>query len=140
LYGLDDVELQKNGAIRYSVTNKPGFPCRVSLEDCEIGDSAILLNYEHQPTDSPYRSRHAIFVKEGAETARLDVDEIPEMLRIRNLSVRSFNRDGMMLDADVVVGDDLNATIRRMFASDETDYIHVHNAARGCFDATVIRE
>ncbi|MFV3456565.1 DUF1203 domain-containing protein, partial [Mycobacterium tuberculosis] len=40
--------------------------------EVDIGDAAILLNYEHQPADTPYRSRHAIFVREGAQQA-LDV-------------------------------------------------------------------
>jgi hypothetical protein len=36
-----------------------GFPCRVSLVDAEIGESVLLVNYEHLPAASPYRMRYA---------------------------------------------------------------------------------
>jgi hypothetical protein len=39
----------------------------------EPGESVLLVNYEHQPAHSPFRSRHAIFVREGAEETRLYV-------------------------------------------------------------------
>ena len=29
----------------------------------------LLLNYVHQPADTPYKASHAIFVREGAERA-----------------------------------------------------------------------
>src|SRR6476619_2992946 len=37
LFKLDDHELEKTGAVRMIVDRKPGFPCRVSLRDAEIG-------------------------------------------------------------------------------------------------------
>ena len=64
---------------------------------------------------------------------------IPEQLAIRLLSVRAFDGDGMMIDADVVEGTGLEPLIERMFADGRVAYLHVHNARRGCFAARVDR-
>ena len=139
LFGLDDQALNKQNVVRMTVTEKPGFPCRATLEDAEVGESVLLLNYEHQPAESPYRSSHAIFVRENATGAGLYDNEIPQQLLIRNLSVRSFDAAGMMVDADTCSGEDLEAMISRFFANAAADYIHVHTAARGCYLAKVAR-
>ncbi|MBL8270900.1 DUF1203 domain-containing protein, partial [Steroidobacter sp.] len=56
LFSLSDVELQRHYAVRVTADSKPGFPCRVSLRDAEIGEHLLLVNYEHLPVASPYRS------------------------------------------------------------------------------------
>lgn len=139
LYGLTGRELAVHGVVRMIADARPGYPCRVTLEDVEPGKAVLLLNHEHLPVDTPYRSRHAIFVAEGAEApARYDAG-IPEQLRSRLLSVRAFDADGMMIDAEVLEGAGLEGEIERMFADPRTAYLHVHNARRGCFAARVDR-
>jgi len=88
LFGLDDDALEKQGVQRKIVDCSPGFPCRVSLQDAEVGETVLLMNFEHQPVSSPYRSSHAIFVRESAVEANLMANEIPAMFRHRLLSVR----------------------------------------------------
>lgn len=139
LYGLDDAALAGLGVVRVTADSKPGFPCRVTLEDAEPGESLLLLNYEHLPVANPYRSRHAIFVREGAETPARHMDEIPEQLAARLLSVRAFDRDAMIKNAEVVDGNELEVLITRYFDDPETEFLHVHNAKRGCFAARVDR-
>lgn len=139
LFGLSDEELWSRGVRRYQVDAKPGFPCRVTLEDAEPGETVLLLNYEHQPAASPYRSRHAIFVSETAAETRRAVDEVPGALRPRMLSLRSFDDAGMMLDAELVQGADVEGVIARLFANPEAAYIHAHNAGRGCYSARIDR-
>ena len=139
LFGKDATTLGEYGAERVTVDSSPGFPCRISLQEAEVGETVLLLNYEHQPASSPYRSSHAIFVREGADQAVMRKNEIPEMLRIRQLSVRAFDRAGMMLDADLVDGRDLESTIDRMFEIESASYLHLHNAKPGCFAAMVER-
>src|SRR5512143_3699311 len=107
LYGLSDAALAAVGARRCTVDAKPGFPDRVELRDGEPGETMLLLNFTHQPAASPYRASHAIFIREGAERAFDASNEIPEVLRIRTLSVRAFDRAGDMLDADLVEGPEL---------------------------------
>jgi len=139
LFGQDDEVLSKNGVQRVVADSDCGFPCRVSLEDANAGESLLLLNYEHQSADTPYRSRHAIFVRERASRATLAEDEIPETLSKRLLSVRAFDIEGMMLDADIVDGQDLASLIERLFEDGSAAYLHIHNARRGCYAACVTR-
>ena len=139
LYGLSDSELAAHGAIRYVAESKPGYPDRVEMRDVEPGESVLLVNFEHQPTDSPYRSSHAIFVREGANESYDRVGDVPESMRIRLLSLRAFDAKGMMLDADVVEGRDIEAVVARMFADPDVAYIHAHNARRGCYAARIDR-
>ena len=138
-YGLSDEALASEQVVRMTADSKPGFPCRVTLEDAEPGETLLLLNYEHLPDASPYRSRHAIFVREGAEVPARFEDEIPEKLAIRLLSVRAFDAQAMMTDAEVVEGNALEPLILKMFADPAVAFLHVHNAGRGCFAARVDR-
>ena len=104
LFGLGDAELEAQGVIRYVANAKPGFPDRIELRDLEPGERALLLNYVHQDADTPYRASHAMFVREDASEAYDRVDEVPDVLRVRPLSLRAFNAGGLMLDADLVDG------------------------------------
>jgi hypothetical protein len=45
LFELSDSELAESWAVRQTATAKPGFPCRVSLADAEVGEELILVNY-----------------------------------------------------------------------------------------------
>jgi len=139
LVGLDDESLESHCAKRMQVDVKPGFPCRLTLEDAEVGESVLLVNYEHLSVDSPYRSAHAIFVREGARTCPTFVNEIPEQLKIRLLSIRAFDANGMMIDADVVHGKECAPVIQRLLENRSTSYLHIHNAKPGCFAARVDR-
>jgi len=139
LFNLADAELATRAAVRVRAARHPGFPCRVSLRDARVGETLLLVNYEHLPVATPYRSRHAIFVLENATEAQLDVDEIPEVLLARLLSVRAFDDAGMMIDADVMQGRELAPAILRMFETRSVQYLHIHNAKPGCFAARVER-
>ena len=139
LYGLSAAELATRGVIRQRVEEPHSAPDRIELRDAEPGETVLLLNHEYQPADSPYRGRHAIFVREGA-TARFDaVGEVPEALRIRLLSVRSFDAAGMMVDADVVDGAALEGLAERLLDDPRVAYLHVHHARRGCYAARIER-
>jgi len=54
-------------------------------------------------------------------------------------AVRAFDVAGMIIDADVIDGEDLESLIERMFANESVDYLHVHNAKLGCYLALVER-
>ena len=104
LFALSDQQLTRHAAIRMLADKQPGYPCRVSLQDAAPGESLILLNYEHLSVATPYRARHAIYVRERAEEACLEADEVPALLRTRLLSLRAYDANGMMRTADVVDG------------------------------------
>jgi len=132
-------ELVQYGAIRQTVTKKPGFPCRVSLADAEIGEEVLLVHYEHQTAPTPFRASHAVFIRPGAPQARPAPNEVPELLRSRILSLRAFDRAGMMVHADLAEGQELEAAIERIFAIPEVDYLHLHYAKPGCYAARADR-
>jgi hypothetical protein len=139
LTGLSDPELAALGARRYVVDAKPGFPDRIEVRDLEIGERAILLNYEHQPADTAYRSRHAIFIREGATCALDVIDTIPDVIRTRPISLRAFDASGEMLHADLADGAELEPLIQRFFADPAVAYLHAHYAKRGCYAARIER-
>ena len=139
LSGLAPDELTAMGIRKIVADVSPGYPCRVSLEDAAVGETLYLLNFAHHDEDTPYRSSHAIFVRENAEQARPAVDELPEVLTSRLISIRAFNEDHDMVSADVVAGQDLRQAITAMFEDDQVAYLHLHNAKPGCFAARVDR-
>lgn len=139
LYGLSNDALAAQGVQRHVADAKPGFPDRVELRDAEPGETLLLLNHTHQPADTPYRASHAIFVREGAEQAYDKVDEVPEPLRVRLISLRAFDGDHQMVDADVVAGHELEGVIERFLAAPGTRYPHAHYAKRGCYAARIER-
>jgi hypothetical protein len=139
LYGLPDEELARLGVKRATADAKPGFPDRVELRDAEPGEKVLLVNYLHQPADTPYKASHAIFVREGAEWPYEGRDETPECLRLRMLSLRAFDASGFMVDADLADGRDLEAAIERLLANSAAAYIHAHYAKRGCYAARIDR-
>jgi hypothetical protein len=139
LFGQGEEALARQGVQRMIVDSYPGYPCRVSLQDAEIGEKVLLMNFEHQPALTPYRSSHAIFVREWATQAVPDKDEVPEFFRHRLLSVRAFDSSGMMIDADVIDGKSLESLIQRMLDNDSAEFLHIHNAKPGCYAALVER-
>jgi hypothetical protein len=139
LYGLSDAELARHGARRYVVDAPQGFPDRIEMRDAAPGETVLLINHVSQPADTPYRASHAIFVREGADQTYSRVDEVPDVMRLRLMSLRAFDKDGMMLDADVVEGKAIETVIERFFANAEVDYIHAHNARRGCYAGRIDR-
>ena len=139
LYGLSDAELSRQGVKRYVADKRPGFPDRVALRDVEIGERVLLLNHVCQPANTPYRATHAIFVREGAETPYDRVDEIPEAMKARTLSLRAFDADHMMIDADLAEGDQAEPLIRRLLGNPEVAYVHAHYAKRGCYAGKIER-
>ncbi len=139
LFGLSDEELLRHGAKRYVADAKPGYPCRITLQDAEPGETLLLLNWRHQDADTPYRSDGPIFVRETALASFEARNEIPEQQRSRLLSVRAYDADGWMRAAEVVEGAELEALIAKYFADGAIAYLHAHNARRGCYACRIDR-
>ena len=139
LYGKTDAALHALGARRMIADSKPGFPDRVELRDAEPGDAVILVNFEHQSAPTPFRSAHAIFVLEGATTPFDRIGQLPPVMMTRTMSLRAFDAEGMMTDAALVSGEDLEPAIERLLAASEAAYLHAHYATRGCYAARIER-
>lgn len=139
LYGLSDTELSERGIIAKVAGEGDIMPCRVSLRDARPGERALLLNFEHHPAASPYRSSYAIYVVDGAEAAELAPGELPPVFMGRPLALRAFDADGMLLTAELAMGEEVRSAIERLLLMDGVDYLHVHNAMHGCYAARVDR-
>ncbi|TCV92843.1 uncharacterized protein DUF1203 [Luteibacter rhizovicinus] len=139
LYGLSDDELRAKGVRRYVADAPTGFPDRIELRDVDPGETLLLLNYTHQPADTPYRASHAIFVREGATEAYRCEDVVPAVLKRRLISLRAFDANHDMVAADVVDGEKLGEAIEAFFKQPDVDYMHAHYAKRGCYAARVDR-
>jgi hypothetical protein len=136
---LSTEELSRLGARRVVAATKPGYPCRVSLVDAEIGEELFLLPYEHQPANSPYKASGPIYVRRAATQRTLPVDEIPDYVRLRLISVRAYDEQDMIVGAEVCEGRLVATEIERQFTDPAVHYIHLHNAKRGCFSCLVQR-
>lgn len=139
LFALDDTALATRGARRVVADSRPGYPCRVSLEDAEIGETLILANHIHLSGHTPYAGAHAVFVRENAVRAQPRPGEVPEVLRRRLLSVRAYDADSMMIDAEVLEGEGLAPHLESLFARPDVSFVHLHNARPGCFAAVATR-
>jgi Protein of unknown function (DUF1203) len=139
LFGLPEAELARHGALRRIVDRKPGYPDRIELRDPDPGESVLLVNYTHLAVETPYRSSYAIYVREGAQERYDHINEVPEQFRSRVLSLRAFDQNDMICDADIVAGGAAESLIERLLSSPQTAYIHAHYAKYGCFAARIDR-
>ena len=139
LFDLPDDALAARRAVRVRADAKPGFPCRISLTDAELGDELLLVNFEHQDADSPYRSSHAVYVRPDAAEARLSPDALPPYFAGRTISLRAFDRDGMIVGAELSRGDDVAPAIEALLAAPGAAYLHAHFAKYGCYACRIDR-
>jgi len=138
-FDMDETALAEHGAVRVVAGTDKGWPCRISLEDAKAGDELILLNHVSHDVATPYRSAYAIYVRSVANQKAEYVDETPPVFEGRPMAFRGFDADGMLRSAALALPGQADAKIRELFESQEIAYIHAHNAAHGCFSATVER-
>ena len=138
LFALSDDQLHRLGARRV-FADEARMPCRVSMAHAEIGEELLLLNFEHQPANTPYRSTHAIYVRKLAQQAFNAVDSVPDVLVSRLLAIRAYDAAHMMIDAEVCEGADAAKLFERFLSNPATSYLHAHNARRGCYAGRIER-
>jgi len=139
LFALNEDALARLGAKRCVADTVPGYPCRVSLRDAEVGEELILLPIVYHNVNSPYRASGPVFVCAGAEQARPGVSEVPNSVRQRLLSVRAYDALGFLVDAEVIDGQQLETLVEKFFADNQMAYLHLHNARPGCYSCRVDR-
>lgn len=132
-------ELRRGASDIYVADETPGYPCRQCLRDAAVGDELVLVSHDPFRTDSPYRSASPIFLHSRPCKPPDDLGVIPTQLSCRQLSVRSFDRREMMIDAAVIDGRELTFVIDRFLRDDAATHLHIHNAGRGCWAVTVDR-
>ena len=90
-------------------------------------------------SQAPADASHAIFVVEGAKRRYDRIDEIPDVMRSRILSLRAFDGDDMIVDADVIDGTKAEGLVERFLGNPKVAYIQAHYAKFGCFAARIER-
>lgn len=139
LFSLSDAALAARGVIEKVADKKPGFPCRITLEDAEPGERVLLLNHESHRAATPYRSAYAIYVRDRARSAEYR-DRLPPVMEHRPIALRIFDARGMLIGADLGrAGPETAAKIDAAFENPAAAYIHAHNAMHGCFAAAITR-
>ena len=134
----DANELRRIGGPVYVADSAPGFPCRQCLNDAALGEELILISHDPFSGTSEYRSASPIFLHRQP-CQPFTGEDLPLQLTQRQLSVRSFDVDEMMIDAAVISGSALGDTLSEFFSDHRSERIHIHNAGRGCWAATAVR-
>ena len=78
-------------------------------------------------------------MRERIAQASPEIGEVPDAIRRRLLSVRAYDGDDMMINAEVTEGTALETLVARLFDDARVRYLHLHNAKPGCFACRVDR-
>lgn len=109
------------------------YPCRRCLSNAVVGDRLQLLPYDPFTVESPYAGDGPVFVHaDGCQSSHLAPGELSEQVHGRVLSVRSYDRDAMMLAAEMVPGERLGECATRLLERPAA-FLHVYFAGPGCF-------
>ncbi len=138
LFELPDAALQARCARRIRIDQPHSAPCRIGLDDAELGEDVLLLAYQHQPARSPFRASGPIFVRRGQ--AAFDAEGVvPPALARRTLSVRAYDAEAMMIEGELCEGSALARLLKSWLARPEIEVVHLHYARRGCYAALAER-
>ena len=109
-------------------------PCRRCLRNARPGEHLLLLPYDPFTVRSPYTGEGPVFIHaDGCKPHRPEPDALPEQVdAVRTFSVRAYDADAMMLEADVVGGERLAERARALLDGGAA-FVHAHFAGPGCF-------
>jgi hypothetical protein len=123
---------QSGPAGRHVVADGPS-PCRRCLRNAAVGDELILLPYDPFTVRSPYTGEGPVFVHaDGCKAHEPEPDALPEQVHGRQFSVRAYDEEAMMVDAEIVPGDRLAERAHALLAPGVA-FLHAHFAGPGCF-------
>jgi hypothetical protein len=140
-FELPDADLLSLGMRRVLAPHDPGigYPCRISLEFARAGEELLLLNYRHLDMPStPYRAEGPIFIRRQAFSYAA-TEAYPEIILQREMSVRAYDREGIMVEADLAAKGDLKALTETWLARPDVEHVDFHSARRGCFFCRIRR-
>ena len=75
----------------------------------------------------------------GATERTLAIGEVPACVSTRQISVRAYDGDDCMVEAEVIAGTAVGPELERLFDDPRVSYVHLHNAERGCFSCLARR-
>jgi hypothetical protein len=141
LFALDDVTLARQGIRRVFADAEPGinYPCRISLGYPEPGEELLLINYRHLdiPT-TPYRAEGPVYIRRNAKRFEAE-GEYPPIIMQRMMSLRGYDADGMMIEAEVSEKQGVIALAEAWLARGDIAHVDIHSMRRGCFFCRIER-
>lgn len=139
LIGASDAVLAEHRAVRLITTAESDFADRIELRKPEPGETVLLVNFLHQPADSPYRARHAVHVAERSTTPFQAIDTIPDVMRGTVLALRGFDTADMLVGRTLAEDEAVHSAIDGLLADPAVAYVHAHYAGAGCYAARMDR-
>lgn len=121
----------------YTETIKEAAPCRHCLDRIVAGEKATLFTYdafagqENLPLPGP------VYVH--AESCRRYPEDAGYPVALRNRRTLNAYARGRRLVAQEYVDGDVEATLQRLFARQDVDYVHVRSTDAGCFTFRIER-
>ena len=105
----------------------------------EIDDGAPTAVRVVNEDRSPYTSEGPVFVHAGGcEPHAAAPGALPEQVDGRSFSLRAYDDDAMMLDAEIVPGDRLGERARALLDGGAA-FLHAHFAGPGCYACRIDR-
>ena len=125
--------IEGNPVVTVTADGKPGYPCRISLQDAEVGEELYLFSHSPFSAANPYRETGPVLVRKNAIPASLDVNELPEIALARSIVVRAYSAVGTMLSATPTQSSEIVKTIQTVFEDKAVEFAHLRATATGCF-------
>jgi Protein of unknown function (DUF1203) len=133
-----DVDARAEGTHRRIADDRS--PCRRCLRDAAPGDPLVLASYDPFLVRSPYAGKGPVFVHaEGCEPFDAVPGAVSEQVAGRVLSLRAYDGEAMMTEAEVIEGERLAERASALLADEGVAFLHAHFAGAGCFAFRVDR-
>ena len=136
--GIDD----NGNAVRRMVSAGVA-PCRHCLREAREGEPVLLGSYNLPGPLGIYWTPSPIFVHaEPCERFSAAAETVPEIVRGRLVSVRSYDRDDQCIYdlGEAVEGGEVEAPLTRAIADPRTKFVNIHTAKPGCLLVRVERD
>ena len=122
-FSMSEAERRQHKATVFTADKSPCYPCRVSLEDARVGETVLAINYQHQAASNHYQASHAIYIRQNAAQSVPEINQVPELMKIRPISLRAFDQRNEIIDAVVTGGEEVGSEIHRLLSNDQ---VHRH--------------
>ncbi len=126
-------ELLGNPVTTVIADAKPGYPCRLSLEDAEPGEALYLFSHTPFSCANAYRETGPVFIRKNAKPAKLPINELPDVAYARSIIFRAYDSEGTILSASPAEAGDLSGTLGRLLDDKHVDFVHLRAVVSGCF-------
>ncbi|WP_170762649.1 DUF1203 domain-containing protein [Ruegeria lacuscaerulensis] len=124
-----------------AVSTGAGNPCRHCLRNIPEGDEMLILAHRPFLETHPYAETGPIFLC-ATPCERYEGEQLPEIL----ISSSDYLIKGYGSDDRIVYGtgaitptDQIEASVRSIFARPDVSYIHVRSARNNCYQARIDR-